>query len=81
MIKNQQMQPKSSILNVTNRSNVEELIMHLCSKIAISNNLNEIYQEDFINRSYSNMIKLFCSITYRPVNDSFEITQKIKNKC
>lgn len=81
MIKNQKAQQKFSIMNATRRSNEEELIMHLCSKIANFNNLNEIYREDFINKSYSNMIKLFCSITYRPVNDSFEIAQKIKNKC
>ena len=62
------------------KSNVEELIQHLCTKIASTNNLNDKYRDDFINKSYCTMIKLFCSITYRPGYDSFEISQKIKNK-
>jgi len=85
MLKNQQnkISKLSSVSHVDSHSrgnNVEELILHLCQKIASANNLNESTRDEFINRSYSTMIKLFCSITYRPVYDSFEISQKIKKK-
>ena len=85
MLKNQQnkFSTLTSISQVGSHSrgnNVEELVLHLCQKIASANNLNEITREEFINRSYSTMIKIFCSITYTPVDDTFEISQKIKNK-
>ena len=87
MLRNQQQlrpsttQPSSGGTTTPTRgNNVEELILHLCHKIASVNNLSEKARDEFINRSYSTMIKLFCSITYRPVYDSFEISQKIKNK-
>ena len=70
----------SGSTSVTNRTNVEELIYHLCAKIASASNVDSRHRDDFINKSYSNMIRLFCSITYCPTHDLLETSQRIKNK-
>lgn len=63
-----------------NKNNVEELILYLCQKIASVNNLNEKVREEFTNSSYAYMVKLFCSDSFTPIYDAFEVSQKIKKK-
>lgn len=60
------------------RNNVEQLIFRLCSKIAAVNNLTDRSKEDFINKSYAYLVKMFCSDAYTPTYDAFEVSQKIK---
>lgn len=62
-------------------NNIEKLVYRLCSKVASINNLNnEKSRDDFLNKSYAYMVKLFCSDAYTPVYDTFEVSQKIKKK-
>lgn len=61
-------------------NHVENLILRLCYKIASVNNLNEKLTEEFVNKSFAYMVKLFCSDAYSPVYDTLEVSQKIKKK-
>jgi hypothetical protein len=63
------------------RNIVEQFIYRLCSKIASVNNLNDKIKDEFINKSYAYLVKLFCSDAYTPTYDAFEISQKIKKHC
>jgi hypothetical protein len=63
------------------KNNIEQLIYRLCSKIASVNNLNDKLREDFINKSYAYLVKLFCSDAYTQTYDAFDLSQKIKKHC
>ena len=63
------------------KNNVEQLIYRLCSKIASVNNLNDKLKEEFINKSYAYLVKLFCSDAYTPTYDAFDLSHKIKKHC
>jgi hypothetical protein len=81
MLKNSQQIPaKSKSSGNVHKNNVEELILYLCQKIASINSLNEKVREEFTNNSYAYMVKLFCSDSFTPIYDSFEVSQKIKKK-
>lgn len=56
----------------------EQLIHHLCAKLA--SNLM-FHREEYIDSSYKDSIRLFCSTSYGSVDDAFELIQKIKQKC
>ena len=61
-------------------NNIEKLVYRLCSKVATINNLSERARDDFLDKCYAYVVKLFCSDAYTPVYDTFEVSQKIKKK-
>lgn len=71
---------KATSLDASNKNDVEELVLYLCQKIASNNNLNEKLKDEFTNNSYAYMVKLFCSDSFTPIYDTFEVSQKIKKK-
>ena len=62
------------------KNNLEELLLQLCTRITNVNNINEVYKESFVNRSFSDMIKAISSSTFADHFDEFEIAEKIKKK-
>jgi hypothetical protein len=69
---------RSNGIDDASSNTTEQLVHRLCTKLA--SNLG-LHREEFINSSYKDAIRLFCSSSYAPVDDAFELTQKIKKKC
>jgi hypothetical protein len=74
-------QQQTNSLLRQSKNNIEQLIYRLCSKIASVNNLNEKLKDEFINKSYAYLVKLFCSDAYTPTYDAFDLSHKIKKHC
>lgn len=83
MLKNATSLNTISVSKSSNQSgnNVEQLVHRLLTKISSIYNLNDKLKEEFINNSYAYMVQIFSYNAYATVHDSFEVSEKIKNKC
>lgn len=74
--------PNPSFIKTSTKSNtsnnVEQLVHRLVLKIASVNNLNDKLKEEFVNKKYAYIVKLFCSDAFAGVFDAFEVSEKIK---